>query len=131
METDVHPPLRNDTSFDDKDWCNNDKSDEVAVDEAADNANATATNNVEGANDDDTNNDPPLRDPLPLSTKQGIPLDHIAIIQECCEEIYNISTPRDFQYEAINHCAFNDDTFLAINMALLVANHWFLRERRR
>ena len=37
------------------------------------------------------------------------------IIKLACQEVFNIESPRDFRYEAINHLISNDDTYLVVN----------------
>jgi len=38
----------------------------------------------------------------------------MSIISAAIENVYRITTPRDFQIEAINYCATNDNVFLIL-----------------
>jgi len=48
---------------------------------------------------------------LPLA---DIPWGNAHLINMCIHDAFGIATPRDFQVEAINHCASNNDTFLVV-----------------
>jgi len=55
-----------------------------------------------------------LRSPPPLVHLNQIPANQLRIIKGTLSEMFNISTPRDFQLEAINHTCFEDDTVLIV-----------------
>ena len=55
-----------------------------------------------------------LRSPPPLVRLEDIPQQRQRLLRASILETFNISTPRPFQLEAINHCTFNDDTFISI-----------------
>ena len=54
------------------------------------------------------------RDPPPVTTVENIPERRKNAIIGAIQQVFGIDCPRDFQLEAINHCAGNNDTFLNV-----------------
>ena len=75
---------------------------------------ANASPAVLPSSDEATREPITLRWPPRLVHLEDIPQQRRRLISDSILETFNISTPRPFQFEAINHCTFNDDTFLSI-----------------
>ena len=57
----------------------------------------------------------PTRDPPSLVSLADIPARQQELLRSAILQTFGISTPRPFQIEAINHCTFEDDTYISIN----------------
>ena len=57
----------------------------------------------------------PTRDPPPLVSYADIPTRQQELLRASISQTFGITTPRPFQLEAINHCTFEDDTYISIN----------------
>ena len=57
----------------------------------------------------------PTRDPPPLVKIADIPTRIQELLRAAILQTFGIATPRPFQIEAINHCTFEDDTYISIN----------------
>ena len=57
----------------------------------------------------------PTRDPPPLVSIADIPTRQQELIRSAISQTFGFTTPRPFQLEAINHCTFEDDTYISIN----------------
>ena len=51
---------------------------------------------------------------IPIPSVHEIPPRRLEIISAVMNDVYDIPTPRGFQLEAINYCAFQDDVVLAV-----------------
>ena len=57
----------------------------------------------------------PTRDPPPLVSLSDIPARQQQLLRAAILQTFGIPNPRPFQMEAINHCTFEDDTYISIN----------------